>query len=97
MVIPGDGRAWPAMNAETHTWKACWGQPLASSNLASSATSDQAMNKPRSCAWTALAGLRSLILSTYIGLKHPINQAHASDCYRGLAADHSLKPRYRAR
>jgi hypothetical protein len=24
------------MNAEAHTWKACWGQPLASSNLLSS-------------------------------------------------------------
>src|SRR5215469_11384977 len=36
-VNPGHGRARPAMNAEAHTWKACWGQPLASSNLASSA------------------------------------------------------------
>ncbi len=26
------------MNAEAHTWKACWGQPLRSSNLLSSAT-----------------------------------------------------------
>ena len=27
-----------AMNEGQHCWKACWGQPLASSNLASSAT-----------------------------------------------------------
>ena len=29
------------MNAGQHYWKACWGQPLRSSNLLSSATSDQ--------------------------------------------------------
>jgi len=44
-VIPGRGRPRPAVNAGAHTWKACWGQPLASSNLASSATSDQAIHQ----------------------------------------------------
>ena len=39
------GRSRPAANAGMHTWKACWGQPLASSNLASSATSDQAIHQ----------------------------------------------------
>src|SRR5260370_36330085 len=28
----------PGVNGQPQTWKACWGQPLASSNLASSAT-----------------------------------------------------------
>jgi hypothetical protein len=32
------GRSWPPVNAGAQCWKACWGQPLASSNLASSAT-----------------------------------------------------------
>jgi hypothetical protein len=32
------GRWRPPVNAGVHCWKACWGQPLASSNLASSAT-----------------------------------------------------------
>ncbi len=36
-VIPGHGRARPAMNAEAHTWKACWVNTLTSSNLVSSA------------------------------------------------------------
>ena len=44
-VIPGHGRPRPVLNAEAHTWKACWGQPLASSNLASSATCDQAIRQ----------------------------------------------------
>src|SRR5690348_15323135 len=37
-VIPGHERSRPVVNAEAHTWKACWGQPLRSSNLLSSAT-----------------------------------------------------------
>jgi hypothetical protein len=36
--IPGHGLSRTVMNAEAHTWKACWGQPLRSSNLLSSAT-----------------------------------------------------------
>jgi hypothetical protein len=36
-VHPGRGRSWTSVNAGHHCWKACWGQPLASSNLASSA------------------------------------------------------------
>jgi hypothetical protein len=32
------GRRRPVVNAGAHCWKACWGQPLASSDLASSAT-----------------------------------------------------------
>jgi hypothetical protein len=63
------------MNARAHTWKACWGQPLRSSNLLSSATSDQAIHKPRSCVRPGLARLRSLICSlihsTHIGIKCP--------------------------
>ena len=63
------------VNAGQHCWKACWGQPLASSNLASSATSDQAMRKPRSCVRPGSARLRSLICSlihsTHIGIKCP--------------------------
>jgi hypothetical protein len=35
--MAGHGRTRPAMNAGAHTWKACWVQALASSNLASSA------------------------------------------------------------
>ena len=37
-VFQGHGRPRPDMNAEAHCWKACWGQPLRSSNLLSSAT-----------------------------------------------------------
>src|SRR5438876_4834916 len=37
-VSPGRGRWRTPVNAGQHCWKACWGQPLASSNLASSAT-----------------------------------------------------------
>jgi hypothetical protein len=37
-VRAGHGRWRPPVNAGQHCWKACWGQPLASSNLASSAT-----------------------------------------------------------
>src|SRR6188472_1011736 len=32
------GRWWTPVNAGQHCWKACWGQPLRSSNLLSSAT-----------------------------------------------------------
>ena len=35
---PGHGRSRTPVNASQHCWKACWGQPLASSNLLSSAT-----------------------------------------------------------
>jgi hypothetical protein len=31
-------RFWPSVNNARHCWKACWGQPLKSSNLLSSAT-----------------------------------------------------------
>jgi len=69
------GRWRTPVNAGQHCWKACWGQPLASSNLASSATSDQAIHELRSCVRAALARLRSLIRSlihsTYIGIKRP--------------------------
>ena len=37
------------VNAGQHCWKACWGQPLASSNLASSATSICDVIRPRAC------------------------------------------------
>jgi hypothetical protein len=37
-VRAGHGRWRTSVNAGQHWWKACWGQPLASSNLASSAT-----------------------------------------------------------
>jgi hypothetical protein len=69
------GRWRTPVNTGQHCWKACWGQPLRSSNLLSSATSDQAIHKPRSCVWPGLARLRSLICSlihyTYIGIKCP--------------------------
>ena len=75
------------MNARAHTWKACWGQPLRSSNLLSSAASDQAIHEPRSCVRLGLVRLRSLICSlihsTHMCIKRPKVQAHASECYRG--------------
>jgi len=37
------GRWRTPVNAMQHCWKACWGQPLRSSNLLSSATCDQAI------------------------------------------------------
>jgi hypothetical protein len=83
------GRWRTPVNAMQHCWKACWGQPLRSSNLLSSATSDQAIHKPRPCVRSGLARLRSLICSlihsTYIGIKHPKVQAHASEYYRGCS------------
>jgi hypothetical protein len=54
-VCTRDGRWRTLVNAGQHCWKACWGQPLASSNLASSATSDQAIHKPRSYVRLGLA------------------------------------------
>src|SRR5262249_11778674 len=55
-VLAGPGRWRTPVNTGQHCWKACWGQPLASSNLASSATSDQAIHKPRSCVGLGLQG-----------------------------------------
>ncbi len=37
-IRAGRGRRRPSVNAGQHCWKACWGQPLRSSNLLSSAT-----------------------------------------------------------
>ena len=34
----GHGRWWPVVNSGQQCWKACWGQPLKSSNLLSSAS-----------------------------------------------------------
>ena len=42
------GRWRTPVNKGQHCWKACWGQPLRSSNLLSSATSDQAIHQSRS-------------------------------------------------
>ncbi len=47
------GRWRPLGNAGQHCWKACWGQPLASSNLASSA----ALNCKDTRGWASLNGL----------------------------------------
>jgi len=66
-VLPGHGGPRPGMNAEAHCWKACWGQPLRSSNLLSSANSDQAIHQ----AGHEPERPRSLIHSTYIGIKRP--------------------------
>jgi hypothetical protein len=44
-VRAGHGLWRTVVSAGQHYWKACWGQPLASSNLASSAISDQAIHK----------------------------------------------------
>ncbi len=86
-IRAGRARWRTVVNAGAHCWKACWVQALASSNLASSATFDQAIHKPRSCVRPGLARLHSLICSliysTHIGIKRPKVQAHASECYRG--------------
>jgi hypothetical protein len=50
-VIPGHERSRTGVNAEAHTWKACWVQALASSNLASSATANL-----RRRGWIMVAG-----------------------------------------
>jgi len=56
-VRPGSGR-WRSMaNGDQQCWKACWGQPLASSNPASSATLSCGDAKPLSF---GLAAHRSL-------------------------------------
>src|SRR5215471_15409086 len=65
------GRWRTLVNAGQHCWKACWGQPLRSSNLLSSATSDQPIHQ----GGHGPVRLRSLICSpihsTHIGIKHP--------------------------
>ena len=70
-VSPGHGRWRTPVNAGQHCWKACWGQPLRSSNLLSSATSDQAIHqaghepvRPRSL-------ICGLFHSAHIGIKRP--------------------------
>jgi len=49
-TVADAGERWPAL------LESVLGQPLASSNLASSATSDQAIHKPRSCFGLGLRG-----------------------------------------
>jgi len=59
------------VNAMQHCWKACWGQPLRSSNLLSSATPDQPIH-PAGHGHVRLCSLIcSLIHSTHIGPKRP--------------------------
>jgi hypothetical protein len=82
------------MNAEAHTWKACWGQPLRSSNLLSSATSDQAIHQaghafglgPQGCVVSFLVSF--IYVYRYKSLKTAFTvislvQAHASGCCCG--------------
>jgi hypothetical protein len=77
------GRWRTPVNAGQHCWKACWGQPLASSNLLSSATSDQAIHQAGHGPLRLRSLICSLIHSTHIGIKRPKTQAHASGCCRG--------------
>jgi hypothetical protein len=44
---PRSERPRTSPNPKTNSWKACWGQPLTSSNLVSSATAEQAKRGPR--------------------------------------------------
>ena len=69
------------VNAGQHYWKACWGQPLASSNLASSATSDQAILKPRSCFGLGLPGC---VVSFAVSFIPRISVENAQRCRRTL-------------
>ena len=74
-VRAGHGRWRTPVNAGQHCWKACWGRPLRSSNLLSSATSDQAIHHPGHAFGLAFVRLVvsfavSLIL-THIGIKRP--------------------------
>jgi hypothetical protein len=75
-VRPGHVRArrgrWrTSVNTGQHCWKACWGQPLRSSNLLSSATSDQAIHQAGHGPVRMRSLICSLIHSTYIGIKPP--------------------------
>ena len=54
------GRWRTVVNAGQHRWKACWGQPLASSNLASSATLTRE-NTDRRCQQAAASRPAGLI------------------------------------
>ena len=65
------GRWRTPVNAGQHCWKACWGQPLRSSNLLSSATSDQAIHQAGYGPVRLRSLICSLIHSTYIGTKYP--------------------------
>src|SRR5450756_2843114 len=58
-----DSPSWP----RSHAWKACWGQPLASSNLASSATATRANAAPAGIGWGGV----SLAVSVPVSCKGP--------------------------
>jgi hypothetical protein len=82
------------VNAGQHCWKACWGQPLRSSNLLSSATSDQAIHQaghafglgPQGCVVSFLVSF--IYVYRYKSLKTAFTvislvRAHASGCCCG--------------
>jgi hypothetical protein len=60
------GRWRTLVNAGQHCWKACWGQPLRSSNLLSSATSDQALHNPGHASGLGLPGCVGSFVVSFI-------------------------------
>src|SRR5215472_4929401 len=88
-VSPGRGRWRTPVNAGQHCWKACWGQPLASSNLASSATSDQAIHQVGHAFGLDLQGcVVSFVVSFILRISVqnvPKVQAQASECYQSVS------------
>jgi hypothetical protein len=48
-AVAGGGTRRPSLDPEAQTWKACWGQPLRSSNLLSSATPRPAQRRRLRC------------------------------------------------
>jgi hypothetical protein len=103
------GRQWPhsenqrtGRNGRTPTWRACREQPLASSNLASSAPSDQAERRPARTA----AGSGCPPVSVPVSIERPTEHSDASEhppawspgrprthCARGSADDAAGRPR----
>ena len=64
------GRCRPLLNIGLQTWKACWGQPLAGSNPASSAPLTRAFAVPVICS-RRLRTAPGLILGLICGLREP--------------------------
>ena len=66
-VQAGHGRWRTSVNAGQHCWKACWGQPLASSNVASSAAlscGNAITQRPETVSTSRLVSVLSHFLAT---------------------------------
>ena len=93
-VRAGHGRRWTSVNGGQHCWKACWGQPLASSNLASSATSDQAIHQAGHPLWLLLRGCTvSFPVSFFVIYRYKwVNTSHPGTVITAMASATHPRP-----